>query len=139
MAPEVIESTNTNGYDFKADIWSFGITAIELAKGAPPLIEYPPMKIILLVKNSDPPQLQKDEPFDSSFKEIVNLCLQKDPSKRPTAEVLLKKKFFHRARGTEYILANLIPEIPPVDQMINPPRLISMGLMRERINSELDS
>lgn len=138
MAPEVIDSNKNIGYDFKADIWSFGITAIELAKGSPPYIEYPPMKIILLVKNSDPPQLGKDEDFDSSFKEIVNLCLQKDPTKRPTAEFLLKKKYFNKAKGTEYILNHLVPTIPPIENFISY-RSSGNFMVRDRINSESDS
>ena len=117
MAPEVIEA-GLDGYDSKADIWSFGITAIELVKGVPPLIEYSPMKVILLIRNSDPPHLGQDDKYDSSFKDIVNSCLQKDPKQRPTAEALLKKKFFNKARGSKYILVNLIPFLPPVETMI---------------------
>lgn len=135
MAPEVIESDSNNGYDFKADIWSFGITAIELVKGVPPLIEHPPMKIILMVKNSDPPQLGKEEDYDSSFKELVNSCLQKDPSRRPTAETLLKKRFFHKARDNEYVYTHLTQILPPLESMVNIPRSF-LGLMQERRNSE---
>ena len=137
MAPEVIEA-GLDGYDSKADIWSFGITAIELVKGVPPLIEYPPMKVILLIRNSDPPHLGKDDEFDSSFKDIVNSCLHKDPEKRPTAEVLLKKKFFSKARGSQYILENLIPYLPPVETMISSP-VDFEGINRNRNSSEAES
>jgi serine/threonine-protein kinase OSR1/STK39 len=138
MAPEVIESENNAGYGFKADIWSFGITAIELVKGAPPLIDYPPMKIILMIRNSDPPQLGKDDDLDSSFKEMVNSCLQKDPSKRPTAENLLKKKYFNKARNCDYINTHLTNILPPLEEMVSIPRLFT-GLVRDRNNSEADS
>lgn len=138
MAPEVMEAGVNRGYDYKADIWSFGITAIELAKGNPPLIEHTPMKILLLVKNSDPPQLGRDEDFDSSFKDLVNSCLQKDPERRPTAETLLKKKFFHRAKGSEYIYIHLTQMLPPIDMMINIPRNMN-GFNRDRLPSEADS
>jgi serine/threonine protein kinase len=140
IAPEVIESTNGRGYDYKADIWSFGITAIELVKGAPPYIEFPPMKIILLVKNSDPPQLGKDAEYENAFKEIVNLCLQKDPELRPSAEVLLKKKYFQKARGSEYICARLIQQLPPIEQMVRSmPRNCGAAFLRDRLNSETES
>jgi serine/threonine protein kinase len=90
MAPEVMDPECNEGYDSKADIWSLGITALELAHGLPPYHQHPPMKVIMLaLDNKDPPRLGQEEQFDSSFKEIVHLCLQKDPRLRPSAEVLL--------------------------------------------------
>lgn len=139
MAPEVMESNRSSGYNFKADIWSFGITAIELAKGAPPYIDQTPMKVILLVKNSNPPVLGRNEQFDSNFKDVVNLCLQKDPEKRPTAEALLEKRFFRKARGSEYIYEHLVTRLPPLEHMVNIPRSSKLCLIRDRLNSESDS
>lgn len=75
IAPEVIDNDNRGGYNFKVDIWSFGITAIELARGRPPLHEFPPMKVMLKVLESDPPQLGPRDPFSKEFKEMVNSCL----------------------------------------------------------------
>jgi len=139
MAPEVMESNRSSGYNFKADIWSFGITAIELAKGVPPYIDQTPMKVILLVRNSNPPLMGKDERFDSNFKDLVNSCLQKDPDKRPTAEMLLKKRFFHKAKGSEYIYEHLVQRLPPLEHMVNIPRASNLLFVRERINSETES
>jgi len=119
MAPEVMEQVG--GYDFKADIWSFGITALELAKGFAPYAHYPPMKVLLLTVQEDPPSLKsyRDDrrngiPFSRPFKEIIKLCLQKDPKKRPTATTLLTQKFFKTERSPQPLVDELLSVIPSI-------------------------
>ncbi|XP_057478431.1 serine/threonine-protein kinase BLUS1-like isoform X2 [Actinidia eriantha] len=114
MAPEVLQTGS--GYDFKADIWSFGITALELAHGHAPFSKYPPMKVLLMTIQNAPPGLDydRDKKFSKSFKEMVAICLVKDQTKRPTAEKLLKHSFFKNAKPPELSVKKLFADLPPL-------------------------
>ena len=124
MAPEVIHSHN--GYSFKADIWSFGITALELAHGRPPLSHLPPSKSLMLNitkrfkfsdfdKHSYKGQGGSNK-FSKAFKDMVALCLNQDPTKRPSAEKLLKHSFFKNCKGSEFLVKNVLNGLPSVEK-----------------------
>ncbi|XP_078445821.1 uncharacterized protein LOC144714889 [Wolffia australiana] len=119
MAPEVLQ--RDTGYDFKVDIWSFGITALELAHGHAPFSKYPPMKVLLMTIQNAPPGLdyERDKKFSKSFKEMVGMCLVKDQSKRPSAERLLKHSFFKNVKAPEVSLKGMFADLPPLWERVN--------------------
>ncbi|KAJ8906254.1 hypothetical protein NDN08_002747 [Rhodosorus marinus] len=113
MAPEVLEQRH--GYNYKADIWSLGITALELAQGHPPYMNYPPVKILLMTLNEPPPQLTGQPSFEYSkaFKEMLQLCLQKDPKRRASTSDLLQHRFFRNVKKPDD-LPELLSRLPPL-------------------------
>ncbi|XP_044406301.1 serine/threonine-protein kinase BLUS1 isoform X2 [Triticum aestivum] len=111
MAPEVMEQKE---YDFKADIWSFGITALELANGHAPFSSQPPAKVFLMTLQHAPPSLHntKDKKFSNSFKRMIGACLIKDPSKRPTAQMLLQLPFFKKVKSEDNHVKCMLNKVP---------------------------
>ena len=79
MAPEVVEKV---GYNSKADIWSFGITALELAEGKGPYQSLTPLAAVKQLLKSPPPTLHDPKKWSKSFHTLISQCLEKDPSKR---------------------------------------------------------
>eukprot|EP01114_Cavostelium_apophysatum_P014261 TRINITY_DN3652_c0_g2_i1.p1 TRINITY_DN3652_c0_g2~~TRINITY_DN3652_c0_g2_i1.p1 ORF type:complete len:547 (-),score=131.31 TRINITY_DN3652_c0_g2_i1:56-1696(-) len=97
MAPEVITEAGT---DQKADIWSLGITCIEMAKGMPPWADVNPMIALVKIPRSEAPKLDGPN-FSDLFKDFVAKCLTKDPSKRLGAAELLNHPYIKGAQATE--------------------------------------
>jgi serine/threonine kinase 3 len=96
IAPEII--TN-GGYDKSADIWSLGITLIEMAEGRPPHSDTNPVRVIWMIPFKEPPKLSRPDKWSPEFVDFVSQCLQKDPKARPTTEKLLKHHFVQRVRS----------------------------------------
>lgn len=112
MAPEVIQESSYNSLvslspisHFQADIWSLGITAIELAEGQPPLSSLPPVKATLLITTRPPPELSNENKWSSDFVDFVRCCLIKDPEKRPSAlqlsQVEMRKRIVGSIRSSQ--------------------------------------
>jgi len=76
MAPEIVMEKD---YDFKVDIWSLGITCIELAERKPPMANLHPMRVLFLIPQQEPPKLSGN--YSVEFKDFVATCLQKDPTR----------------------------------------------------------
>ena len=94
MAPEVIQEV---GYGTNADIWSLGITCIEMAEGRPPYHNLHPMRAIFMIPSQPPPSLESESDYSPQFVSFLARCLTKDPSKRPSAEELLEDPFIANA------------------------------------------
>uniref|UniRef100_H3D9S9 non-specific serine/threonine protein kinase n=1 Tax=Tetraodon nigroviridis TaxID=99883 RepID=H3D9S9_TETNG len=95
MAPEVVmcETMKDAPYDYKADIWSLGITLIELAQIEPPHHELNPMRVLLKIAKSDPPALEQQHKWSQDFKDFLKKALDKNPETRPSAVQLLQHPF----------------------------------------------
>ncbi|KAJ8267224.1 hypothetical protein GJAV_G00139990, partial [Gymnothorax javanicus] len=106
MAPEVILAMDEGQYDGKVDVWSLGITCIELAERKPPLFNMNAMSALYHIAQNESPTLQSSE-WTDYFRNFVDSCLQKIPQDRPDSEDLLKHAFVQRERP-ESVLMDLI-------------------------------
>jgi serine/threonine-protein kinase 24/25/MST4 len=107
MAPEVIQQRE-EGYDSKADVWSLGITAIEMATGSPPYSDMHPMRVLFFIPKNPPPRLDGD--FSPAFKEFVAQCLQKESGRRPRARDLANARFIAEAPESRDALVRRVRE-----------------------------
>ncbi|KAJ3513546.1 hypothetical protein NLJ89_g2888 [Agrocybe chaxingu] len=116
MAPELIQGKQ---YDSSADIWSFGITALELTQGRPPRSRESPQRVLLKTIQEAPPTLEREGgtyKYSRAFKEVIDSCLVKDPTQRPTAQQLLQTPFFKSAKGKSYLINTILKDLPPLTQ-----------------------
>ena len=116
MAPEVISQKQ---YDSSADIWSLGITALELAQGRAPHSRDPPARALAKILNNHPPTLDRTggaHQYSSAFADVIALCLRKDPTARPSAAQLLAHRFFRAtpARPRRHLVRTLLAGLPPL-------------------------
>ncbi|XP_036383883.1 serine/threonine-protein kinase TAO3 [Megalops cyprinoides] len=103
MAPEVILAMDEGQYDGKVDIWSLGITCIELAERKPPLFNMNAMSALYHIAQNDSPTLQSNE-WSDPFRSFVDYCLQKIPQDRPPSAELLRHEFVRRERPPRVLI-----------------------------------
>jgi len=115
MAPEILEQIH--GYDYKADIWSFGITAIELVYGEAPYQRLHPLKVMKIIIEKEPPRI-RDRKYDANLAALVEVCLQKDPKRRPSMAEILRShgKFFTKANAEP--LVEILRSLPPLERRV---------------------
>lgn len=106
MAPEVILAMDEGIYDGRADVWSLGITCIELAERRPPLFQLNAMSALYHIAQREPPSLKHPQEWSELFRDFVSRCLRKLPQERPRARELLQHGFPARPRPP-----GLIPEL----------------------------
>jgi serine/threonine-protein kinase 24/25/MST4 len=122
MSPEVIENSSVTT---KSDIWSLGITSIELVTGKPPLYGTHSMRIMFLIPKNEPPRLEGQ--FTKLFKDFVSQCLRKKPEERLNAFDLLQHEFIVKAKSTS--------ELAPIVEEYNQ---YKMKIEREEINETIN-
>lgn len=118
MAPELISGIH---YDSSADIWSFGITALELAQGRAPRSRESSRTVLSQIVEAAPPTLDRQggvHKYSRAFKETVERCLVKDPSLRPTAAQLLQTPFFRNTKKPSYLVGTILGDLPPLAQRL---------------------
>lgn len=101
MSPEMIQD---GAYDHKADIWSLGITAIELADCEPPLFREHPMRALLQIPRNPPPTVRDPSSWSSEFVDFLSFVLRKNPKERPTATECLSHAFLKKVEGEDSVL-----------------------------------
>ncbi|XP_075297988.1 serine/threonine-protein kinase 10 [Opisthocomus hoazin] len=111
MAPEVVmcETMKDTPYDYKADIWSLGITLIEMAQIEPPHHELNPMRVLLKIAKSDPPMLSCPSKWSLEFRDFLKMALDKNPETRPSAAQLLEHPFVSKVTSNR-ALRELVAE-----------------------------
>jgi p21-activated kinase 1 len=102
MAPEVIRG---QAYDFKCDVWSLGIMALEMAEGEPPLLDLPPLRALFMIATQGPPELKDKTKWSPEFHHFLRRCFVKDPAARADTAELLAHPFLKQALETTDFIA----------------------------------
>lgn len=132
MAPEVIEEI---GYDCVADIWSLGITALEMAEGKPPYGDIHPMRAIFMIPTKPPPSFREIDRWSPEFIEFVSLCLVKNPEERATATDLLQNEFVKNAKPNS-ILTQMIAEAKEIRENQSYTRAAAIQQANKQLQSQ---
>ncbi|XP_069157319.1 serine/threonine-protein kinase 3 isoform X5 [Procambarus clarkii] len=135
MAPEVIQEI---GYDCVADIWSLGITALEMAEGKPPYGDIHPMRAIFMIPTKPPPSFREPDQWQPEFIDFVSRCLVKNPEERATASELLQNQFIRGAQPSS-ILRNMLEEAMEIRESQNSNRQTQIKNITESDEDEMDS
>ncbi|XP_053093428.1 myosin-IIIa-like [Pangasianodon hypophthalmus] len=120
MAPEVIacEQQLDSTYDARCDVWSLGITAVELGDGDPPLADLHPMRALFKIPRNPPPSLQQPEIWSDQFNDFICKCLIKDFELRPNVQDLLQHAFIKQITGQEETLQKQLTELIELNHQI---------------------
>ncbi|XP_074766473.1 myosin-IIIb isoform X10 [Athene noctua] len=120
MAPEVIacEQQYDYSYDARCDVWSLGITAIELGDGDPPLFDMHPVKTLFKIPRNPPPTLLHPEKWCRGFNHFISQCLIKDFEKRPSVTHLLEHPFIKQVHGKDMSLQKQLAELIQEQQQL---------------------
>ncbi|XP_028826695.1 LOW QUALITY PROTEIN: myosin-IIIa [Denticeps clupeoides] len=151
MAPEVIacEQQLDSTYDARCDVWSLGITAIELGDGDPPLADLHPMRALFKIPRNPPPTLHQPELWSADFNDFICKCLIKDFELRPNVQDLLHHAFIAQICGRERVLQKQLMELIDLNQQMgtiektshhgNPDRSADGADRHERIHTKRGS
>eukprot|EP01130_Rhizamoeba_saxonica_P014202 TRINITY_DN6177_c0_g1_i1.p1 TRINITY_DN6177_c0_g1~~TRINITY_DN6177_c0_g1_i1.p1 ORF type:complete len:1012 (-),score=263.08 TRINITY_DN6177_c0_g1_i1:80-3115(-) len=127
MAPEVASNKSSNyPYDFSVDIWSLGITLIELAEREPPLAQIHPMRALVQIPLREPPKLRSTH-WSDDFRDFLAVCLEKDPSKRAYIDELENHPFIRKVHS--------VPKVKLVELIEQAKKAKEKVVSRERILS----
>lgn len=138
MAPEVITSMDETLYDCKADVWSLGITCIELAEKKPPLFHMNSMAAMYHIAQSDSPKLSDNQTkWSESFNSFVESCLIKDTANRPTSQELLSDPFIkYREDRDSKVLTQLIERTKEAVRQLDQHYRMRRILINDHANEE---
>eukprot|EP00056_Hartaetosiga_gracilis_P002331 m.52677 g.52677 ORF g.52677 m.52677 type:complete len:743 (-) comp11007_c0_seq1:1535-3763(-) len=114
IAPEIIAvemKMGPDGYTSVCDIWSMGITCIEMAEKQPPMFDLHPMRALYLIPKNSPPKLTEKSKWSKDFRDFLKQSLTKNASKRPSAASLLKHSFFKQRKTAPNAVADLVKSV----------------------------